>query len=171
MTFFERVGSSLCPLIPLVYVSAFRDSSQPIKSLLWLPSLSSVARVKRVAQRWRLMMQNTDRRLVWMIISLRLVRKKLLEPWEAAFCLIIPPPHSQMFSDQVKATRKSSGREEPEMALGRCREHAFQRSSPNHCPRDWPLESTYLRPILYDRARNLKTFRTSKQIFRSIFPF
>lgn len=49
--------------------------------------------------------------------------------------------------------------------------HAFQRSSPNRCPRDWPLGSTYLRPILCDRAKILKTFKTSKQKFRSVFPF
>lgn len=69
MTFFERGGPSLRPLIPLLCVSVFRASSQPIKSLLWLPSLSSVARVKRVAQRWWLTMPNTDRRLGWMISS------------------------------------------------------------------------------------------------------
>lgn len=147
MTFFECVGSSLCPLIPLVYMSVFRDSSQPIKSLLWLPSLSSVARVKRVAQRWWLTMQNTDRRLGWMISSLHLARKKLLEPCEAAFCLIIPPPYSQMFSDQVKATRKSSGREEPEMAgirqvQGACLPEVLTQSLPKRlASREYLLET------------------------------
>ena len=48
--------------------------------------------------------------------------EEVTEPWEAAFCLITPPPHSQMFSNKVKATRKSSGREELEMALGRFRD-------------------------------------------------
>lgn len=111
MTFFERVGSISAP-------SSLLSMCQCLGPALSLPSLSSVPRVKKEAQRWWLTMQNTDRGLGWMISSLRLARKKLLEPWGAAFCLITPPPHSQMFSDQVKATRKSSGGEEPEMALG-----------------------------------------------------
>lgn len=160
-------------LPPLVYVSVFRASSQPIKSLPWLPSPSSEARVNRVAQGWWLIKQNTGRGLIWMVGSLHLAGKKLLEPWEAAFCLVTPLPSSfpGMFAAQAKAARKSCGgrgaRDGIWQGQGACLPQVLTQS----LPKRRPLGSTYLRPSLCDRARNLKTLRTSKQIFRSGFPF
>lgn len=125
-------------LPPLVYVSVFRASSQPIKSLPWLPSPSSEARVNRVAQGWWLIKQNTGRGLIWMVGSLHLAGRsywnlgKLLSAWLLHFL-----PHSQGCSQlKPRLQGKAVEGEEPETAFGRAREHAFHRSSPNHCPRD-----------------------------------